>query len=129
MSPRRVVVTGLGATTPVGGDVTATWVALTSGRSGVRALDVDWAEELPVRIAAPVAVEPAPLLEPVEVRRLDRVQQLALVAAREAWSDAGAPAVDPNGSRWRCPPAAAVSAASCARTRYCAARAGSAFRR
>jgi 3-oxoacyl-[acyl-carrier-protein] synthase II len=86
---RRVVVTGLGATTPVGGDVASTWDALLAGRSGVRTLEADWADELPVHIAAPVAVDPLDVLDRVEARRLDRAGQLALVAAREAWAHAG----------------------------------------
>lgn len=89
-----VVVTGIGATTPLGGDVRSTWKALLAGQSGVRRLSTDWAETLPVRIAAPAAVEPTDVLERVEARRLDRSQQLALIAAREAWADAGRPDVD-----------------------------------
>src|SRR5205823_1185349 len=85
----RVVVTGLGATTPLGGDVASTWAGLLDGRSGVGRLDDDWAQELPVRIAARVAVEPTDVLDRVEARTLDRSQQFALVAAREAWADAG----------------------------------------
>ena len=79
-----VVVTGLGATTPLGGDVPSTWEALLAGKSGVSRLTAEWAEALPVRIAAPVAVEPTDVLELVEARTLDRSQQFALVAAREA---------------------------------------------
>lgn len=93
-TPRQVVVTGLGATTPVGGDVASTWEGLLAGRSGVRRLTEDWVEQLPVHIGAPLAVEPP--LGRVEARTLDRVQQLALVAAREAWADAGTPDVDPE---------------------------------
>ncbi|AEH10850.1 MULTISPECIES: beta-ketoacyl-ACP synthase II [Protofrankia] len=93
-TPRQVVVTGLGATTPLGGDVASTWEGLLAGRSGVRRLTDEWVEQLPVHIAAPVAVEPP--LERLEARTLDRVQQLALVAAREAWADAGTPEVDPE---------------------------------
>ncbi|MGN6334418.1 MAG: beta-ketoacyl-ACP synthase II [Motilibacteraceae bacterium] len=91
-----VVVTGLGATTPVGGDVASTWEALLAGRSGVRVLTEDWVErfELPVRIAARVAVEPAAVLPRPEIKRLDRSGQFALIAAREAWADAGSPEVD-----------------------------------
>ncbi|WP_031518252.1 beta-ketoacyl-[acyl-carrier-protein] synthase family protein [Streptomyces sp. NRRL F-5123] len=85
----RVVVTGLGATTPVGGDSTAFWQSLLGGSSGVRALTAPWAAELPVRIAAPAARDPAGVLDRVEARRLDRSAQFALVAAREAWADAG----------------------------------------
>lgn len=96
MSTTDVVVTGLGATTPVGEDVATTWSALLSGRSGIREIDEDWAEELPVRIAGLAAQEPSERLERHRLRRLDRTQQFALIAAHEAWSDAGAPDVDPH---------------------------------
>jgi len=92
----EVLVTGLGATTPLGGDVASTWAAMLAGESGVRPLEATWAEHLPVRIAATLAVEPSATLERVEARRLDRCQQVALVAAREAWADAGSPEVDPE---------------------------------
>jgi len=94
MSQRRVVVTGLGATTPLGGDVASTWAALLTGKSGVRLLTEDWRELLPVHFAARVATEPADQMERVEMRRLDRSEQFALVASREAWKDAGSPEVD-----------------------------------
>lgn len=98
MPPReRVVVTGLGATTPLGGDVPSTWAAMLAGRSGVRRLPQEWVELLPVHIGAPVAVDPLDVLDRVEARRLDRTAQLALIAAREAWSDAGLPAPDTDG--------------------------------
>ena len=91
MSQRRVVVTGLGATTPLGSDVATTWKALLAGQSGVRLLTEDWRELLPVHFAARVATEPADQMERVEMRRLDRSEQFALVASREAWKDAGSP--------------------------------------
>lgn len=91
MSQRRVVVTGLGATTPIGGDVDSTWQALLAGQSGVRLLTEEWRELLPVHFAARVATEPADQMERVEIRRLDRSEQFALVASREAWKDAGSP--------------------------------------
>jgi len=89
MSKTRVVITGLGATTPVGGDVASTWEALLAGKSGAKLLTADWVEELPVKIAAPAAVEPTEVIERVKARRLDRNAQFALVAAREAWADSG----------------------------------------
>ncbi len=89
-----VLITGLGTTTPLGGDVASTWKALLAGASGVRPLKPEWADQLPVKIAANLAVEPTETLERVQARRLDRSQQVALVAAREAWADAGCPAVD-----------------------------------
>ena len=94
MSQRRVVVTGLGATTPLGADVASTWTALLAGKSGVRLLTEDWRELLPVHFAARVATEPADQMERVEMRRLDRSEQFALIASREAWKDAGSPDLD-----------------------------------
>ena len=94
MSVRRVVVTGLGATTPLGGNVSDSWTALLAGTSGVRLLTEDWAQTIPVHFAARVAVEPSEQMERVEIRRLDRSEQFALVASREAWKDAGAPEMD-----------------------------------
>jgi 3-oxoacyl-[acyl-carrier-protein] synthase II len=92
----NVVVTGLGAITPVGADVASTWSSLLAGRSGVTKLTDDWAAELPARIAAWAAADPAALIDRVQARRMDRCEQFALVAAREAWAHAGAPEVDPE---------------------------------
>jgi 3-oxoacyl-[acyl-carrier-protein] synthase II len=89
MSRTRVVVTGLGTTNPVGGDVASTWDAMVNGRSGVRHIEADWAEELPVKIAGVAAVDPTEVLERVKARRLDRTAQFALVATMEAWADSG----------------------------------------
>jgi len=89
----RIAITGLGATTPVGGDVASSWASLIEGRSGIRTLEQEWAADLPVRFAGTLAQEPP--LDRVEARRLDRSQQAALVASREAWADAGEPDVDP----------------------------------
>ena len=91
---RRVVVTGLGATTPLGADVDSTWTALIAGKSGARLLTEEWRELLPVHFAARVHTEPADQMERVEMRRLDRSEQFAVVASREAWKDAGSPEVD-----------------------------------
>ena len=85
----EIVITGLGATTPLGGDLASTWAGLLAGRSGVRAITEDWVDELPVKIAATVAVDPSEVIERVKARRLDRSTQLALIAAQEAWTDAG----------------------------------------
>jgi len=89
MSRRRVVVTGLGLTSPVGGDVASSWEALVAGKSGVRHLTQDWAQDLPVQIAGTAAVDPTDVLDRVKARRLDRSAQLAMVAAMEAWADSG----------------------------------------
>src|SRR3954467_13421744 len=89
MTSQRVVVTGLGTTSPVGGDVPTTWAALLSGTSGANQLTQDWAEQLPDRIAASIAVEPIEVLERVKARRPDPSGQFALIAALEAWKDSG----------------------------------------
>ncbi|WP_127359797.1 beta-ketoacyl-[acyl-carrier-protein] synthase family protein [Actinacidiphila soli] len=91
MSPtnRTVVVTGIGATTPLGGDSASTWDGLIAGRSGISTLEQDWAAELPVRIAGQIAVEPTEVLPRPLARKLDRSAQFALIATREAWADAG----------------------------------------
>jgi 3-oxoacyl-[acyl-carrier-protein] synthase II len=91
-----VVVTGLGATTPLGGDVASTWAAMLDGRSGVRAITEPWAQDLPVRIAGQAVVDPVEVIGRTQARKMDRSEQFALVAAREAWADAGTPNVDPE---------------------------------
>ena len=85
----EIVITGLGATTPLGGDLSSTWSNMLAGQSGVRRIPEAWADELPVKIAAYAAVDPSEVIERVKARRLDRSTQLALIAAEEAWTDAG----------------------------------------
>ena len=92
----RVVVTGLGAVTPVGGTAPETWASLLAGRSGISALEEDWAETLPVRMAGRVDVDVATHLTTPEYKRMDRCGHLALIAAREAWAQAGRPGADPE---------------------------------
>ena len=93
-----VVVTGIGATTPLGGDISSTWKALLAGESGVSTLEQDWVAqyELPVTFAAQAKVKAEDVLERQEFKRLDPSAQFALISAREAWADAGAPDVDPE---------------------------------
>ncbi|MBD0708014.1 MULTISPECIES: beta-ketoacyl-ACP synthase II [unclassified Streptomyces] len=86
---RTVVVTGIGATTPLGGDSASTWEGLLAGRSGVKPLVGERFAELPVKIAATAAVDPGDVLPRPLARKLDRSAQFALIAAREAWADAG----------------------------------------
>ncbi|MGI5468553.1 beta-ketoacyl-[acyl-carrier-protein] synthase family protein [Streptomyces sp. CA-132043] len=86
---RTVVVTGIGATTPLGGDTASTWEGLLAGRSGVRPLEDERFADLPVRMAATAAVDPGEVLPRPVSRKLDRSAQFALIAAREAWADAG----------------------------------------
>ena len=89
-------VTGFGALTPLGAGVSELWSGLLEVRSGARVLEEEWADKVPVRIAAQVTVDPVEVLGRVTARTLDRVQQLALIAAREAWADAGKPEVEPE---------------------------------
>jgi len=93
-----VVVTGLGATSPLGGDVTSTWKALLAGESGVSTLEHEWVEtyDLPVTFAGQAKVKAEEVLERQEFKRLDPSAQLALISAREAWADAGSPEVTPE---------------------------------
>jgi 3-oxoacyl-[acyl-carrier-protein] synthase II len=89
MSRTRVVITGLGATTPLGGTASSTWEAMLAGTSGISRLEAAWADDLAVKIAGVAAVDPTTVLDRVEARRLDRSAQLGVVAAMEAWADAG----------------------------------------
>jgi 3-oxoacyl-[acyl-carrier-protein] synthase II len=86
-----VVITGLGATTPLGGDVASTWDGLVNGATGIRRLEAEWVDrfELPAKIGAPLRVDPSEILPRVQLRRLDRCEAIAVIAAREAWADAG----------------------------------------
>ncbi|GGO90201.1 beta-ketoacyl-[acyl-carrier-protein] synthase family protein [Wenjunlia tyrosinilytica] len=92
----EVVVTGMGMTTPLGADVRSTWSRLLAGDCATRVLDEPWSHDLPVRLAGRLSQEPAEVLDRVEARRLDRCQQMALIAARQAWKDAGDPPVAPE---------------------------------
>lgn len=94
----RIVVTGLGATTPLGGDTESTWQALLSGVSGISTLEQPWVEQydLPVTFAGQAKVAAAEILSPQECKRLDPSSQFALIAGREAWADAGSPEVAPE---------------------------------
>lgn len=95
---RRVVVTGIGATTPLAGDAPGSWKALLEGKSGIRTLEQEWVAkyELPVTFAGTIKVPASEKLTPQEAKRLDPSSQFALVAAREAWADAGSPEVVPE---------------------------------
>ncbi|MEV7972147.1 beta-ketoacyl-ACP synthase II [Cellulomonas sp. NPDC089187] len=92
----RVVVTGLGATTPLGGDAASTWQAALAGVSGARTMQNDWAEkyDIPVNFAATIKVDPAEVLARPELKKMDPSAQYAVIASREAWADAGAPEME-----------------------------------
>lgn len=93
---KRIVVTGIGASSPIGGTAPESWTALLDGASGARTLEHEWMQdhELPVTFAAEALVRPESVLERPEAKRLDPSAQFALIAAREAWADAGAPDVE-----------------------------------
>jgi len=95
---KKIVVTGIGATSPIGGTAQDSWKALLAGASGARTLPNDWAEkyQIPVNFAAPALVPGGEALERTEAKRLDPSAQFSLIAAREAWADAGSPEVDPE---------------------------------
>ncbi|MGG7508205.1 beta-ketoacyl-[acyl-carrier-protein] synthase family protein [Plantibacter sp. YIM 135249] len=98
MTAKRIVITGIGITSPLGGTTQDTWKNLLGGVSGASSLEQEWAKtyELPVHFAAQAAVPAADVLQRIETKRLDPSSQFALIAAREAWQDAGAPEVDPE---------------------------------
>ncbi|MGN6409342.1 MAG: beta-ketoacyl-[acyl-carrier-protein] synthase family protein [Curtobacterium sp.] len=92
----HISITGYGAVSPFGHGVDTLWDALVDGRSGVRELDhtgSHW-DQVPIRVGAAAALDAHGALGRVRANRLDRSQQLALVAAEEAWADAGTPAVE-----------------------------------
>ena len=93
---RRVVVTGIGATTPLAGNATESWKSLLEGKSGISTLEQEWVarHELPVTFAAQAKVSASEVLTPQEAKRLDPSSQFALISAREAWADAGEPEVE-----------------------------------
>ena len=88
---RKAVITGLGATSPIGGDVDTMWANALAGTSGARPIEEDWVEQydLPVTFAAQLTNKPTEVLSRVEARRMDPTTQMGLVAAREAWADSG----------------------------------------
>ena len=98
MTTKRIVVTGIGASSPLGGTAPDSWTALMAGVSGTRTLEHEWVAkyELPVTFAAEAIVRPEEVLPRPTAKRLDPASQFALVAAMEAWDDAGAPEVEPE---------------------------------
>ena len=91
---RRVVVTGLGALTPIGKNVPETWANALAGKSGIVKINQPWAEGLAAQIAGLVTVDPFEVLDRVSARRMDRSTQLGVIAVKEAWADAGSPDID-----------------------------------
>ncbi|TFD67785.1 beta-ketoacyl-[acyl-carrier-protein] synthase family protein [Cryobacterium ruanii] len=95
---KKIVITGIGATTPLGGTAVDTWTALLAGESGATTLEQAWVAEtaIPVTFAAQARVKAVDVLQRFEVKRLDPSSQFALIAGREAWADAGSPEVEPE---------------------------------
>ena len=91
---RRVVVTGLGALTPIGKNVSETWTNALAGKSGIVKINQPWAEGLAAQIAGLVTVDPFQVLDRVSARRMDRSTQLGVIAVKEAWADAGSPDIN-----------------------------------
>ncbi len=93
---RKVVITGLGATSPIGGDVPTMWANALKGVSGAHTLTDDWVQEyeLPVTFAAKVSDPAENVLSRVEMKRMDPSTQFGVIAAREAWKDANIEDVD-----------------------------------
>jgi 3-oxoacyl-[acyl-carrier-protein] synthase II len=98
MSTKKIVVTGIGTTSPLGGTARESWQNLLAGQSGASTLEQAWVAEnqLPVTFAAQARVPASEVLERIETKRLDPGSQFALIAAREAWADAGSPEVVPE---------------------------------
>lgn len=95
---KKIVVTGIGATSPLAGNAPDSWKALLNKESGARNLEQEWVAQwdIPITFAAQAAVQPENVLERIETKRLDPSSQFALIAGREAWIDAGSPEVDPE---------------------------------
>jgi 3-oxoacyl-[acyl-carrier-protein] synthase II len=98
---KKIVVTGIGATSPLGGTAPETWDALLAGESGIHSLEQEWVakHELPVTFAGQAKVRPEEVLTRQETKRLDPSSQFALISAREAWADAGLDEFDVNPDR------------------------------
>lgn len=90
MKEERVVITGIGAVTPLGNDMDTTWQALLDGKSGVAPITRFDASQLPVRVGCEIKnFEPTVAIDPKDLRRMDLYEQYALVAARQAMANAG----------------------------------------
>jgi beta-ketoacyl-acyl-carrier-protein synthase II len=100
MTRRRVVITGLGAITPIGNDVPTYWDGLLSGRSGIGKITHFDPSEFPCQIAGEVKdFDPAQYLERKEIRRVSRSAQFAIASAQQAVQDSGLPATMPDPER------------------------------
>ena len=98
---KKIVVTGIGATSPLGGTAPESWAALLAGESGISTIEHEWVakHDLPVTFAGQAKVRPEEVLARQEVKRLDPSSQFALISAREAWADAGLDVADVDPER------------------------------
>lgn len=96
ISLHPVVVTSMQVTTSVASDLDSTWQGLLDGKSGIGTLTDEWIERygLPVSIGGRLTEDPTTSLKKVEKRRLDYIEQLALVLGRDVWATAGSPDVE-----------------------------------
>ncbi|MGO1575902.1 beta-ketoacyl-[acyl-carrier-protein] synthase family protein [Agrococcus casei] len=94
----KIVITGIGASSPLGGTAPESWEGLLRGDSGTHRLEHDWIDELDltVKFAAEAKVRPSEVLERPKAKRLDIASQFAVLSAIEAWADAGSPDVAPE---------------------------------
>jgi len=93
---RRIVITGLGALSPIGSNVEENWNSCISGKSGIEIINSEWANNLNSKIAGLIKIDPLEKLDKVQARRMDRSSQLGVIAVREAWNDAGKPEINPE---------------------------------
>ncbi|WP_077297291.1 beta-ketoacyl-ACP synthase II [Virgibacillus pantothenticus] len=100
MKQRRVVITGLGAVTPVGNNVNDMWESLISGKSGIDFVTKVDKEQFPAKVAAEVKdFDPSPYIDKKDVRKMDLFTQYAVVASKMAVEDAALPIDDSNRNR------------------------------
>ena len=93
---RRIVITGLGALSPIGSNVEENWNSCISGKSGIEIINSEWANNLNSKIAGLIKIDPLEKLDKIQARRMDRSSQLGVIAVREAWNDAGKPEINPE---------------------------------
>ena len=100
MTKRRVVITGLGAVTPVGKDVTSTWPALMAGKSGIVPITLFDTEGFPCSVAGEIQdFDPTAVIPPKDVKKMDRFIQMGMVAGIEAFEDSGLEITEANAER------------------------------
>ena len=103
MEKRRVVVTGVGAVTPLGNDVETTWKNIIEGKSGIGPLTRVNADEYPAKVAAEVKdFDPEAFMDRKDARKMDRFTQFAVASAKMAAKDANLTINEDNATSCRC---------------------------